>query len=163
MLDQQPVDALAAAAVMFDAHQHPASLELAAGEHELQFAVGERTYRIYVRLGCPVAAIPQHDCAATVFALRDGALEIAVGKRVILDLDGESLFDRIERGTTCHGPRLENPVDLQPKIVVQARSVVLLDDETEMLGGADFGARIRLAGFGEVTFGAVLFELLHHR
>jgi hypothetical protein len=46
-------------------------------------------------LGRPVAAIPQHHRAAAVLALGDGALEVAIVERMILDLHGQAAIGRI--------------------------------------------------------------------
>ena len=57
-----------------------------------------------IAFGQPVAAIPELDRAATILVFRDGALEIAVVQRMILDLDGEALDAGIERRPLGHRP-----------------------------------------------------------
>ena len=94
VLDQEPVGALAAVAVALHSHQHPASVQLVAVQDEFQVALLEAALGI---IGFPSAAIPQHDGAAAVFAFRNGAFEIAVIQRMVLDLDREPLVVRIER------------------------------------------------------------------
>ena len=60
--------------------------------------------------------------------------------------------------------QLEYSVELEPQIVVQVRRRVLLDDETKVLCGFDFGVAARLPGLREVSLGAVLCEqFLDHR
>ena len=83
--------------------------------------------RILDRL--PGAAVPQHDGAAAILALRDVPFEAAVFERVVLDVDGETLFRRIEARPPRHRPALQNAVELEPEIVVQPRRGVLLNDE----------------------------------
>ncbi len=77
----------------------------------------------------PIAAIPELHGAAAVLVIWNGAFEIAVIERMVLDLDREPLVVRIERGTARHCPRFENAVELQPEIVMQPSRVMLLDHE----------------------------------
>src|SRR5581483_4896839 len=76
---------------------------------------------------------------------------------MIFHVRREMLRRRVQRGPFRHGPRLQNSVHLQPKIVVQARSIVPL--HTKVM------ARLVLSlGWGgfrslsETAFGCVLFE-----
>ena len=122
MLDQQPVGALAAVAVALHAHEHPAALQLLAGEHELELALAQlRLGRRSAPSRQPVAAIPQLHGAAAVLALWNRAFEVAVVERMVLDLHREPLVVRIERRPARDGPRLEDAVELQAQVVVQAR------------------------------------------
>jgi len=79
--------------------------------------------RARIAFGLPGAFIPHHDGAAAVFALRYRALESAVG--VILCPDRQSLIAGIGARAFRDRPTQQNAVQLQPKIVVKARSVVL--------------------------------------
>ena len=81
------------------------------------------------RLGLPRAAVPEHDGAAAVLALGDDAFEAAVLERVVLDLHREALVRRVEARPLGHGPALQDAVELQAEVVVQAAGGVLLDDE----------------------------------
>ena len=101
MLDQQPVGALAAPAstfiaVPFHAHQHPAAVQAFALKDELEVALLQAFVRITLRQ--PVAAIPQLHRAAAILAFGNGALEVAVVERMVLDLDRQPL-DRADRAT----------------------------------------------------------------
>ena len=80
-------------------------------------------------LGLPITAVPEHDRAAAVLPLRNRPFEVAIIKRMILDLYGEAFVMWIERWTSGYSPGFEDASQLQPQIVVQARSIVLLDDE----------------------------------
>jgi hypothetical protein len=100
VLDQEPVGALAAVAVAFHPHQHPTAVQLVAVQREFQVALLEAAIGI---IGFPDAAIPQHDGAAAILVVRDGAFEIAVVQRVILDLDREPLVVR-DRATVLASP-----------------------------------------------------------
>ena len=90
-----------AVAAPFHAHQHPAAFEPLAVQGELQVALLQALVRIAFR--DPVAAVPQLHRAAAILALRDGALEVAVVERMVLDLDRQPL-DRADRATGPWSP-----------------------------------------------------------
>jgi hypothetical protein len=48
---------------------------------------------------------------------------------MVLDLHGEAFLARIQGRPLGDRPRLQNPVDLESEVVVQAGSIVLLNDE----------------------------------
>ena len=98
-------------------------------ERELEIAFRQRLLRGLRSLGLPIAAIPQHDRAAAILTLRNRPFEVAIIQGMIFDLDREPFVMRIERRPFRHRPGLENTIQLKPQIVVQARRVVLLDDE----------------------------------
>ena len=101
VLDQKPVEALAAGAVVFHPHQHPFAVQLLAFQREFEVAFLEALLGIVRE---PVAAIPDHHSAAAILAFRDRAFKVAIVERVILDFDREALVLRIERRTARHGP-----------------------------------------------------------
>ena len=76
-------------------------MQLVAVQGEFQVALLEAALGI---IGFPGAAIPQHDGAAAILIFRNGAFEIAVIERMVLDLDRESLVVRVERRATRHRP-----------------------------------------------------------
>jgi hypothetical protein len=119
-------------AVVLHAHEHPPAMQPLAFQRELQVAACQPVMRI--AFGNPVAPVPQLHRAAAVLALGDGALEIAIVERVVLDLDGQALVVRITRGPARHGPGLEDAVELEAEVVVQAGRVVALDHETPLRG-----------------------------
>ena len=100
-------------------------------QRELEIALGQRLLRRLVAFRLPVAAIPQHDRAAAILAFGNGPFEIAIVERMIFHLDGEALVMRVERRAAGHGPGFEDAVEFKPKIVVQSRGVMLLNDETK--------------------------------
>lgn len=110
MLDQQPIGALAALAIVAHAHKHEAAVQALAFEGELEVALGKRLFRALLSLRLPIAAIPQHDRAAAILAFRNRAFEVAIIERMILDLDGQALVVRIERWTFGDSPALEHAV-----------------------------------------------------
>src|SRR6476619_391345 len=99
LFDEKPVIALfarpavhahqvPAAAALFarpavHAHQVPAAAELFALEGECEMALGEAFVWIVFRL--PVATVPDHDRAATIFTLGDRAFELVISYRMILN------------------------------------------------------------------------------
>ena len=48
---------------------------------------------------------------------------------MIFNLHGEPLVSRIERGSFWDGPGLQNSIEFQAKIIMQARGAVHLHDE----------------------------------
>ncbi len=159
MLDEQPVRPFAAELVAFHAHQHEAALEPLAGQHELQLAVGERLFRRLVLLRRPEAAVEQLHRAAAVLPLGDGALEVAVAQRMVLDLDRQALVARVERRPLGHRPGLEDPVEFEPQVEVQPRRVVLLHHETQLVRGQHAVGAARLGRLLEVALGLVAAEV----
>ena len=79
------------------------------------------------------APVPDRDRAGAVFAPRDLALERGVLQRMILRLDREMIDGRRIRDALRHGPADEHPVTLQPEVVVQPPSAMLLHHETRVL------------------------------
>ena len=96
MLDQEPVRAFVAGAIVLDADQNPAAFELVADEHEFQIALAQLLLGCFVAERRPEAAIPKHDGSAAVLSFWDPPLEVTVIERMILDLDGEAFDFRIE-------------------------------------------------------------------
>src|SRR5436190_8194426 len=119
MFDEEPVVAVAAVplAVVPHPHQNPAALQLFARERKFQISLVKSPFRIATLRG-PEAAVPEHDGATAVLALRDGAFEISVVEWVVLNLDCQPAVARIERGPLGHGPGLKYAVHLETQIVV---------------------------------------------
>src|SRR5580704_3432360 len=75
---------------------------------------------------------------------------------MILDLHGQTLIRRIERGPFGHRPGFQYAFHLQPEVVVQACRIVLLDHEAIALLFLHFWRR-----FGRVfesAFSLIFFE-----
>src|SRR5262245_43841726 len=157
VFDEKPVIPVAAAtlAILTHAHQHPAALQLLAREGEFQLALAQSLFRINTFFRHPEAPVPQHDGAATIFALRNRAFKVAVVEWMILDLDGQAPIAWIERRPLRDGPGLENAIDLQPQIVVKPGGSMLLDDEAGILSRLDPRLPARLRGFREVALGLI--------
>ena len=141
MFDQQPVGSLATRPIVLHSHEHPTAVQSLALQRELQVAFGQGLLRRRVALGLPIAAIPELDGPAAILALRDRALEIAIIQRVILDFDRQPLVVRIERWASRHRPGLEHAVEFEAQIIMKARRVMFLDDETAPLARRRIGSR----------------------
>ena len=127
MFDQEPVGPLLAFPLAHPG-QNPAAVEFLALESEIQLAFS------YDRCGViafPIAAIPNHDCAAAVLALRNGAFEVAVVQRMVFDLDREPLVMRIERRAFGDGPGFEDAIEFKPQVIMKVRCRMFLNDEAE--------------------------------
>jgi hypothetical protein len=88
-------------------------------------------------------------------AFRDRPFEIAIVERMIFDLHSETLVVWVKRRAARHGPGFEDAVQFQPKIIVQPRGVVLLDNEAPAGRRPDCFIPARLPGFLEVALGFV--------
>src|SRR5580692_5289299 len=160
MFDEEPVGALAAGAIVAYAYQHPAAMQALALEREFQVAGAQRLLGRFGSFRNPVAAIPELHRAAAVFACRNRSLEITVVERMVFHLDGEALIGRIIGGAASDRPGLENAIELEPQVVMQAPRRVLLDDETQPFRRCDRGLAARLGGLREVALLAVSGERL---
>ena len=148
MLDEEPLRLVLGAAPR--AHEHPRAVHALAVHHDLEIAflvaAPQRGIGItLVHCGCVRAAIPEHDRAAAVLALRDRSLEGVVVDRVILDLHREPLDGRIVARALGHGPALHHAVELEAEVEVEMTRRVLLDDEDELPALASRAPRCRMA------------------
>ena len=136
--DEQPV-LVALTRPRAHAHQMPAAAELGPIEIENEMALGVALVRI--PFGSPAPAIPDHHRAAAIFAFRNGAFERVVFDRMILDVNGETLFVGIETGAARNRPALHHAVEFEPQIVVQSARGVLLNHIAVTAAGAFAPAR----------------------
>jgi len=151
-LEQKPMTLVGGTAPGSFTNQHPASLKLAAVQMKLQMTVAIVLPRVTVWL--PGALVPEEHRAPAIFALRDDSLEASVFDRMVLDMHGQPLGRRVQTRPLGYCPALENPVELQPKIIVQVGGRVFLDDEAQLVALAD-AAPLRLARDFEITLSAV--------
>src|SRR6267154_405338 len=114
-----------------------------------------------VALWTPSADVPKLHRAAAVLSLRDDALEAAVFQGMVFDFDGKPLRRRIERRDFGHRPGFQDPVKLEPEIVMQSSGVMSLNEEAELLGLARRDFTPRLFGEGKVAFRAISFQPRH--
>src|ERR1700758_1535837 len=114
MLNQKPVGSILALSLAHPG-QDPAALDLLTRESEIQPAFCKAALRI---LASPIAAVPNHDGASAILALRNGAFEVAVIQRMVFDLDCEPLVMWIEGRTLGDGPGFEDAVQFQSQIIM---------------------------------------------
>ena len=74
--------------------------------------------------------VPDPHFPRPVVPLRNGPGEGSVFHRVVLGLDGQVPFALHQREALGDGPGHQDPVPLQPQVVVEAGRVVALDDES---------------------------------
>jgi len=139
-LDKQPV-LLRFFRPAAHAHEMPGALELLAIESEREAALLEPG--VWIALRIPAPAVPDQHGAAAILALRDGAFELVVFDRVVLDADSEPLLAGNQARASRHRPALHHPLELEPQIVVQPAGGVLLDDVLIALGARLPPARLR--------------------
>jgi len=156
-LDQQPV-VLPPTLVgpRLQPHQGELPMQPRAGQDELDLAVAKPLVGVDQRL--PNAAVPGRDRPGAVVALRDAALEVGVIQRVVLDMHGDSLVGRVERGAFAHRPAPQHVIVLQAEIPVQpgaVRQVLLHHEDRRPLARPRCNRRGRLRRRGEVTLRAV--------
>ena len=80
---------------------------------------------------------------------------------MVLDVDGQVLLAGLERHAFRHGPRGENAVALEAKVVVEPACVVPLDDEDRSLRLAALAAKW-LGRLLAIALAFVVRELLAH-
>ncbi len=158
-LDQQPVGALGALAILVETHKMPGALHPFASEDGGQMALLELLGDAEAPLRRPVTTVPQHHRAAAVLALRDRAFKVSIIEGMVLDFDRQAPLVRIERRPPCHRPGLEHALVFEPQVVVQARGGVFLDNETQAFGRRDRRLAARLGGQGEVTLRLIGIQL----
>lgn len=160
VLDQQPIGPFAATQlVVAQPDQDPAAMQLFALEPELEFALVERVGRRRRLLRLPIPAIPQQDGTAAILTFGDGAFEVAIIQRMILDLHGKALVMRVQRWPSGDCPRLEYTVELEPQIVMQTSCSMLLDDEAETRSRGNDHLPARLGRLLEIPFGRIVGQL----
>src|SRR3984893_10912870 len=112
--------------------------------------------RIAVRL--PSATIPDDHRAGTIFALRNIALKIEVFDRVVLGANRKPLFTGRQAWAFGDSPTFQDPVNLEPQIVMQPARRVFLNDELSALAPDSRTGGLR--GSGEVALPGIFFEWL---
>src|SRR5882757_5889804 len=84
-----------------------------------------------LRLPCPL--VPNHHRPAAVLPLRNDAFKTAVLNRMIFYLYSESFIGGNVARPLRNGPALQHAIPPKPKIVVQVRSRMLLNDKQQRL------------------------------
>src|SRR5215218_2167882 len=137
--------------------QMPAPLEFLALEPEVEMSLFHPLAGVSFRE--PAAAVPDHHGPAAILSLRYRAFELVVFDRMILGVDGEPFLAGNETRTFRHGPAEHDAVEFQPKIIMQPRCGVLLNDELVTLALRRRPARLRR--FEKVALGVVGPQLGH--
>ncbi len=123
--DQQPVFLFCVFCVAAHADEIPIALQPLPVQGKGEMAFLQPGVR--VALGFPASFVPQHDRAPAVLPLRDGPLEIAIGKRMVFGSDSQTLGGGVEAWPARDRPAQQNAVEFQAEIVMKAGGVVLLD------------------------------------
>ena len=84
----------------------------------MEVTFGQGRTRILAGDRFPCSVVPQHDGAAAILALGDGALEPGIVERMVLGPHSQPLVIRIGTGPARDGPAQENAVQLQSEIIV---------------------------------------------
>src|SRR5687767_1785886 len=79
--------------------------------------------------------IPNDHCACAIVALRDDAFKILVIVRVILYMHSQTFICRIKGRSFWHRPGLKHALKLQPEVIMQSRSIMFLNNESEFFTG----------------------------
>src|SRR5438477_655864 len=139
-LDEEPWVFLLA---RFSAHAHemPAALEARAVKGEIEMAFGKSVVGIEFRP--PGAAIPHDHGAAAIFALGDDTLPVEILHRVVFGFNRQALVVGIKARAAGHGPALENAIELEPQIEMEAPRIMPLHHELPALGLARLGLGLR--------------------
>ncbi len=130
LLDQEPIVAAFLRRLSAHSHQSPAAVQFFAVELEFERTLLVRADRVGIERR-PAPAVPQQHGPAAILSLRDHPLEPAIFERMVLDMDGETLFARIKARPARHRPAFQCAVELEPKIVMQPARGMLLHDKGE--------------------------------
>src|SRR2546428_11374106 len=105
-----------------------------------------------IAFGAPRSSVPQPDRSRAVLIFRDHALEVAVGQRMIFDVDGEPLVRRIETRSLRHRPAFERAVELETEVVMQAAGGGRLHDKAQASAPPLGQAALRPRRLAEIAF-----------
>lgn len=131
-------------------------------ENKLEIAFLHGRLGRYVAFGFPVTAIPKHDGASAIFALRDRAFKVTVVEGMVFDLDRQPLVGRIERWAASDGPGFEDAIKLQSQIVMEASGIMLLDDEPKAVRRPNIDVAGRFFGFLKIALSLISRNLARH-
>ncbi len=130
VFDEKPVWFAGPRVVGMHAHEGPAAMHLLTLEVELEVAFGESAIDVGIILyRFPLAEIPEHHGSPAVLALGDCAFEVAVFDGVVFYLDGEALVGGEIARSFGDGPAFQHAIPRKPKIIVEARGGMFLNDE----------------------------------
>ena len=150
-LEENPLARFAAAP-----HQHPFAFEFFAPENEMQLPFLPAFLRCFGIDHLVRAVIPNNDFAGAVVPFRDDAFKFAIVDRMILRLHSETFLGGIEGRTFGDRPRSKDASHFKPEVVVEASSVMLLDNEA--VPAPFFYGAGRFGSFVEFPFPFVFFK-----
>src|ERR1700753_4166618 len=116
-------------------------------------------------LRLPRALVPYHHRSASILALRNDAFEAAILDRMIFHLDREPLIRSNVAWPFRNRPALQHTVPPEPKVIVQMRCGMFLNNKRELLlrERFSFTGAAWLAGYLEVSHRAIALKLLSNR
>src|SRR5260370_18699091 len=166
LLDQQPVRLPLIRRLAAHANQRPLPLHLPAMQDELQRTRAQSSVHVRMSgLRLPRSLVPDHNRPAAVLPLRNDALKTAILHRMIFHLHREPFVAGKVARPLRNRPALQYTIPPKPKIVVQMRSRMLLNDKRQLLliKRRCLPPTARLTGNFEVPHRAVPFKLLINR
>lgn len=152
VFDEQPICPVAAVAIIAHAHQHEAAVQAFAFQGELEVTLGEGLLGALISFRFPIAPIPEHDRPTAILTFRNGAFEVAIVERMILDLNCQPLVVRVERRAFGDRPGFEDAIQLEPQVIVQPGGIMFLDDEATAIAARELRIAARLIRFLKSRF-----------
>ncbi len=110
-------------------HQREPAAQLLPVHVDVQLARLDRGPWVVGVVRLPRPGVPDSHVAGAVLPSGDHALEVDVLHRVVLHAKGAAPPLRVEGRPLGHRPADQDPVDLEPEVVVRAPRPVTLDDE----------------------------------
>lgn len=159
MLEEQPLVSLLRAPLQL--HQRPLAEHLPPVHAERDLSRLQGLDRVVRFEQLPLPFVPDDHVSCAVVARRDDALESGVVVGVILRHHRQPPGSGIVGRALRNGPRLEDALHLETEVVVEVRSLVLLNDEDRKLPLARLSAG-RFGRLPEVAHRAVLFQEVGH-
>src|SRR5262245_54605592 len=104
-------------------------------------------------IGDPASLVPQHHRATTIFALGDGALELTIVDRMVLDVHRKPVLVWIAARALGHRPALRHPIEFEPEVPVEPRRCMLLHDKA-------VARALELASLGLLRFSEVALAVV---
>ena len=158
-LDQQPALLLPGSKPALTwLEQYKCAMKLPAVKDCFDFTLSKLLLWRCVTLRFIGSSVPHHHRARPILTFRNDALKICVLDRMILGPYGHSLIGRVKRWPLGYGPGCEDSVYLQPKVVVQSTSIMLLDHKDAIASRPTADAPRRFRCLAEPPLLSVFFE-----
>src|SRR5262249_36204525 len=137
-------------------HKNPFTLQLLSVEDKMKFSFAPTLFGCFGIHHVVNAVVPDDDIACAVVSFWNDALEISVVDRMIFRERGQTLLCGIEAGPFRNCPGTKYTFHFEAEVIMQARRVMFLNDETVAVFLRDFAGRFRR--FVEASFLFVFFE-----